>query len=195
MAMQRAFLLLALALAAGCPPDEKSTTTDANTTGTNGTGTNGTGTTAGLTTTNVDPPPAGQCRDANDCDLEECVSPGTKACRGATGCLLEGTECVDDPSCGGTPEAPQLCVQDQCCGVSFCLPGCLADADCGLGQRCGADARCTGAKCDPKIPCPANFTCVEGACAVTGCTGDATCDGYCVNGLCGTAFGSCQANN
>ncbi len=189
--MQRLVILLAL-VASGCPDDKSSSTTDADTTVTATTvGTTGSPVTTSGTTGSL---PAGACRTSADCeDFEDCTWGGTVQCGGATGCALNGEACVDDPSCGGTPESPQICVQDPCCGMGVCRPGCLTDMDCGLAQSCGADARCTAASCDMQTPCPANYGCAANICGPVACTGDAECDDYCVFGFCSAALGICVA--
>ncbi len=188
--MQRLAVLLAL-VASGCPDDKSGSTTDADTTAVTGTtiGTTGSAITTSGTTGSL---PEGACRTANDCDdSETCTWPGTVQCGGATGCALNGEACVDDPSCGGTPESPQICVQDPCCGMGVCRPGCLTDMECGLAQRCGDDARCTAASCDLQNPCPANYGCAANICGPVACTGDAECDDYCVFGFCSAVLGIC----
>jgi hypothetical protein len=197
--MRRSILLLLALVASGCPDEKSSSTTDGATTDGATTGvTTGVTSTAGSTgepttsgTTGV--LPEGSCRTQADCDdIGQCDSPGAVQCGGATGCVLNGMECADDPACGGTPQSPMICVPDPCCGLSLCQPGCLTDMDCGPAQRCGADARCAAASCDAMAVCPAGYTCVDKTCAPTPCTSDAMCEGYCVNGACSAVLGSCS---
>ncbi|MBK7830647.1 hypothetical protein [Nannocystis sp.] len=137
--------------------------------------------------------PSGSCRSAADCEnIEDCVPPGAVTCGGATGCTLDGAPCNTDPECGGTPDAPQICVPDPCCGMSLCQPGCLGPADCGPAAMCGADARCVPATCTDEPDCPANYSCTANTCAQTPCDSDAQCDGFCVNGGCQPALGYCM---
>ena len=193
----RSTLFCLVLFVAGCPEDGKpnTTTTGGPGTSTGGSETGATSTATGPTTgtTPDPPPPAGQCRTHEDCvDFEECVPPGTNVCGGATGCNLGGESCAEDAGCGGTPEAPQICVTDPCCGQQFCQPGCVGPDACGPLGMCGPDARCIARTCDPGDPCAGdNFSCIDGACAVKPCTSDAQCAGVCLLGGCSTGFGSC----
>jgi hypothetical protein len=204
--MRPASFLLTLMLA-GCGGDDGSTSTTTTTgdstaastvadstvtptSGTSGGTSGGTGTTAG-TTGGL---PAGSCRTDADCDdIENCARPGSVECSGATFCDLDGPPCLDDAECGGTPDAPQICVPDPCCPDSICQPGCVDAGDCGLAQACGDDGRCVAASCDMQVPCPPNYTCEQGTCAVTTCESDAPCDGFCVVGQCSVGLGTCSA--
>jgi hypothetical protein len=204
--MRHRLFLLAL-LAVGCGPGDKSsastdtgsstaasttTGTTADVTGTS-TGTS-TGTTGAPTTGTTGVVPDSNCRTQADCmESEQCEPHGSVQCGGATGCELGGSECADDPACGGTPESPQICVPDPCCAQSFCQPGCLVDGDCPLAQACGPDGRCAAASCDAAMPCPANFGCMANFCAPLTCTSDDECVDHCVNGLCSAYFGTCMA--
>lgn len=196
--MRRLSLLLALC-GPGCGPGDGTSTTGGtgSTAEVTGTGTGSTAATTGAPTTGTGTTgvlPDGQCRTQADCeDFEQCEPAGAVQCGGATGCTLDGSECSDDAACGGTPESPQICVPDPCCGLSLCQPGCRVDGDCGLAQRCGPDARCAPASCDPQTPCPADFSCVEARCEPSACSGDGECDGYCVYGRCSAAPGNCVA--
>ncbi len=137
--------------------------------------------------------PEGQCRTQADCqDAGSCAPPGSVACGGATGCNLNGEPCEADATCGGTPDAPQFCAQDPCCGMGVCQPGCLDDLECGLARSCAADGRCVAAACDEQAPCPDNFACMAGSCARKPCDGDAACAGVCVLQQCQESFGTCE---
>jgi hypothetical protein len=190
--------LLTLSLfAAACPGDGKP---DSETTGETTAATGGSETTAATTAPTTGstpdlPPPTGMCRTDADCmNIEfQCVPPGSGGgCGGATGCILQGEPCVDDASCGGSPDAPQICVADPCCGDSFCQPGCVGPDSCGPVGMCGPDARCVPRSCDAADPCPANFSCIADTCAVTPCESDAQCTGVCLLGSCSTGFGTCE---
>ncbi len=196
--------LLFLAVLAGCGGGEK--TTDASESGASD-GTGGTVATTGMSSTSggttmagsttggtTESLPDGKCRVWEDCSEMggSCAPPGSVQCGGATGCTFDGAPCVDDPACGGTPEAPQICAQDPCCGMGLCRPGCLGDGDCGLAQRCGPEARCVAAACDAENPCPADYACTMGTCAVKPCSVDLECEGYCVLQQCSAALGTCE---
>jgi len=201
MVMRRYFLLLAL-VASGCPDEKSGSATDStaamtgSTTGVTGTTgvTSTTGSTGEPTTTSGTTAvlPDGSCRIPADCDgIGQCAPAGAVQCGGATGCVLDGVECTDDPACGGTPQSPMICVSDPCCSLSLCQPGCLTDMDCGPAQQCGAEARCVAASCDPQTPCPADYSCADNTCTPTPCKTDAMCGAYCVFGQCSAALGSC----
>lgn len=188
-----------LLLLAACPGDgaPNSETTAGSTGGVETTGATTSATTSAATgpTTGAEPPPAGKCRTNADCMDSElvCVPPGSNAgeCSGATGCILQGEPCVDDAGCGGTPDAPQICVADPCCGDMLCQPGCVGPDSCGPLGMCGPDARCVARTCDADAPCPANYTCTDAACTPTPCESDGQCTGVCLLGKCNIGFGTC----
>lgn len=191
--MRHPLLLLTL-LAAACGGDKSETSdtatdTAAATTATSG-ATGSAGTSESASTGSL---PIGKCRSTADCDEgnESCLAPGTLTCGGATGCVYNGEPCNADPECGGTPDAPQVCVPDPCCGMSICQPGCLGPTGCGPAQMCGPEARCVPATCKDKPDCPANYSCTANICAQTPCDSDTACDGFCVNGGCLPTLGVC----
>lgn len=197
-------LLPLLLFAAACGGDGKpdSETTGGETTApssggsetTAPTGSETTAPTGGMSTggTSDLPPPAGRCRTNADCmEFGNCEPPGAVQCGGATGCNLGGEPCVDDASCADTPDAPQTCVADPCCGELFCQPGCVGPDSCGPAGMCGPDARCVARICDAGNPCPADFSCTDDGCAPAPCESDTQCTGVCLFGQCSADFGSC----
>lgn len=192
---------------AGCGGGEKTSATEATSGATESGGASETGVTGGVSSgthgssggasssggETTAGPPEGQCRTQADCqDAGSCAPPGSVACGGATGCNLNGEPCEADATCGGTPDAPQFCAQDPCCGMGVCQPGCLDDLECGLARSCAADGRCVAAACDEQAPCPDNFACMAGSCARKPCDGDAACAGVCVLQQCQESFGTCE---
>jgi hypothetical protein len=85
-----------------------------------------------------------------------------------------------------------------CSGQKECTPGCAGASDCGEGQVCGADHRCTAQACYDGT-CPSGFDCVipftgPPTCQRRNCANDAACGGgsYCVDGACFGSLGTCS---
>lgn len=138
------------------------------------------------------------CRQASDCELGGCLSPGEQVCGGA--CNPQPSECTTDRDCQPMPTgvgAVLVCdpVPCPCTGSpGRCVAGCTIDDDCGLGQTCDAPSgRCRARTCTAAAPCPPDFDCVGGGCQRRTCTSDVACDHFCVEGVCrGDGLGSCQ---
>jgi hypothetical protein len=133
----------------------------------------------------------GECREHADCDENGsfCAVGGPSYCGGA-GCLL--TACASDGDCQSM--GLYVCEPVDCCGGTYCIPGCDADDPCPVGQTCTADNHCVAQPCGGEA-CPANFDCGSGAeptCARRPCGSDADCEGYCVLGGCHDKLGFCD---
>jgi hypothetical protein len=161
---------------------------------TGGTGnTGGTSSTQGSTSSHA--LGANQCREDGDCDVQEqatCVSPGGQApCAAA----CPPAECASDSDCQA--EGPSFICEGawQCgecaAGVKICISGCVDTSGCDAGEVCMAH-RCVPASCQSDVDCPTDFECAGGSCGRKGCTTDANCSGYCVNGLCYSTPGACH---
>ena len=137
---------------------------------------------------------ASQCREDGDCDVQEqstCVPPGGPApCAAA----CPPTECASDSDCQA--DGPSFICEGawQCgecaAGVKICIPGCVDASGCNAGEVCTAH-RCVPASCQSDVDCPTDFACAGGSCGRKTCTTDANCSGYCVEGLCYSAPGTC----
>ena len=138
----------------------------------------------------------GQCRTMNDCNgsmqFEECLPPG--ASPGCGICFSPPTTCESDADCAAQGPAA-ICVSPPCAcpDVQTCVQGCTEDAMCGAGETCGPTHRCEPEACASTSDCPTNFGCSGGACQRLTCAVDATCSGYCVDGLCYDTPGTCTA--
>lgn len=133
----------------------------------------------------------GECREDEDCkgNGEYCAVEGPSYCGGA-GCLL--TACSSDGDCQSM--GLYVCEPVDCCGGTYCIPGCDGDDPCPVGQTCTADSHCVAQSCTSEA-CPPNFDCGAGAdptCARRPCSSDAECDGYCVLGSCYDKLGFCD---
>jgi hypothetical protein len=119
-----------------------------------------------------------------------CVPPGDSL--GCGPCDPMPGSCTGDGECGGgTICEPIAC---SCSDQRACVPGCTGDADCGEGQSCDlGDHRCGPADCSENAPCPTEFICADGLCARASCTTDDECPGFCVDGKCFDAQGTCQS--
>jgi hypothetical protein len=157
----------------------------------------------------VDPPPAGQCRERGDCasagDL--CYGPDEPMCGAAP-----QEECDDDGSCG----KGEVChsIADGCSGDgvgSRCGFPCMhaGAPTCGNLFTCDLTGHCRPLACAAKdgFTCPVSQTCdpatidprapahaITHGCVVAACTSDATCpaESRCVNGKCQDGFGECS---
>ena len=129
-----------------------------------------------------------------DCDVQEqstCVPPGGPApCAAA----CPPTECASDSDCQA--DGPSFICEGawQCgecaAGVKICIPGCVDASGCNAGEVCTAH-RCVPASCQSDVDCPTDFACAGGSCGRKTRTTDANCSGYCVEGLCYSAPGTC----
>jgi hypothetical protein len=136
------------------------------------------------------------CRADGDCPaMEYCSSnqPG-----GIVYCSTKVNDvaCTVDDDCSdaGTTSICENYLCPSGTGRS-CFPGCT-DAQCGptdqTGLVCAASGRCQAKSCQGAPDCPTNFDCNAGYCQRRTCTSDATCQGYCVTGKCGSALGTCE---
>jgi hypothetical protein len=128
------------------------------------------------------------CRSKADCtmDFEYCAGPYDGPCMG--GCAPP-TLCAGDAQCDGGTVCRQ--VRAAPCGAmsAICYAACQSDVDCPPTQTCVAGGHCQPRTC---AECPAYFSCTSGTCTIPTCTGDSDCpEGYCVNGSCGGALGTC----
>jgi len=184
----------------GCGDDDSDDGTDgsgASSSGGSGSGASGTGASgtgaSGTGGSGDDPPPAGECRDEEDCEFDGCLAPSDLTCGGA--CQEPTAQCADDTECKGLgaegicKALPCACMAD----AAECALGCGSNADCGDGTTCGDDFRCEPAACQGEGDCPDDFSCTSGTCGRTQCALDAECDGHCVKGSCWTDFGYCGA--
>jgi hypothetical protein len=155
-----------------------------------------------------DPPPlcpiiecpfVATCCEANgDCTAVggTCQSPGEPG--GCGICNPTPSQCTTDSDCQGTAQVvgvgvlicqPVACA---CTAASSCVPGCTGDPDCGLGETCDLiGGRCHPRACSGTAPCPPDFDCGVNGCVRRTCTSDATCDGFCVEGVCRDQLGQC----
>ena len=148
----------------------------------------------------------GQCKSqgASGChaglackDSMFCLSPG--ASMGCGMCMEPGSEfaptCTDDASCQGT-DPTAVCVDSTiadclCSPAKLCKPGCTSGT-CAEGQTCDASKHCLDTTCAADLDCPTNFVCTTGSCKRRECNANGDCEGFCVNGLCHTAVGTCS---
>ena len=133
---------------------------------------------------------AGQCRSVSDCpQFMECVPPG-----GSPGCGVAQPlpPCNTDADCAA--EGPTIiCAAVPCSGAPLvCTPGCTSDAECSEGETCGPTHHCAPTACASESDCPTDFDCDGSACQRRVCAGDGVCSGYCVNGACYDAPGTCS---
>lgn len=141
-----------------------------------------------------DPVPG--CHDYRECeDSARCLAPGEQ--RGCGFCQAFESDCDQDTDCqDGFICTPVTADQCPCEAVNLCQPACDADADCKEGEQCHASGRCRPQRCSPQA-CPSLFVCrpVEGigdGCVRQFCAQDSHCgDGFCVNGACHEALGTC----
>jgi hypothetical protein len=135
-----------------------------------------------------------QCRGNGDCDIRQgatCVQPGGTGPCGV--CRTVTSPCTSDSECQADA-ASLICDVPVGCfcppGAKTCLPGCMDASGCKAGEVCTAH-RCVPASCQSDADCPTDFGCTGGSCGRRTCTTDADCSGYCVNGRCYSAPGTC----
>ena len=140
---------------------------------------------------------ASGCRSDGDCRApqEYCATstPGGIAhCGGTT-----ATTCEVDGDCADAGYPSFICESYLCpAGTGqACFPACT-EAACGptdeTGLVCASDGRCRSKSCQAPSDCPTNFDCDAHQCRRRTCTTDAACQGYCVNGSCASALGTCE---
>ena len=145
------------------------------------------------------------CRTDADCSpsFAICVEPGGFA--GCGFCFDHQPECDADDDCGAGNRVcgPVGYSADTCAcdpTVSVCKPGCNGDGDCAVGESCSAHRRCVAIACDDIGACPAHFSCISPAEAITGecrrteCSSDTDCAadaGFCVSNKCHPRPGHC----
>jgi len=132
------------------------------------------------------------CGDDTTCTTPDtCLAPGQSVGCGA--CDSTTGDCLRDRECN--VQAGEVCdpIPCSCTNEMHCVPGCMADTDCGTAEVCDTDLhRCRGKACTVDTDCPANFGCDgTGACARKACTTDTDCDGFCVDKQCYDAQGVC----
>lgn len=137
---------------------------------------------------------ASSCRSRDDCrsSFEFCLPPGEFA---GCGICFIGDGCTSDSACQAYgPEYICDSAPCSCPGHPICVAGCTSDASCRTGQSCGGDHRCSPSACQADPDCPTNFVCAGANgqhCARRACSSDIECEGYCVNGNCYDALGTC----
>ena len=132
------------------------------------------------------------------------------SCRSNTDCSSPA-ECsrLESPLCGGLPAkacatnkdcaeagANEVCVFFPCGGTE-CAPRCTSDKACPSPDPgaivCSLATGLCGAKpCTGPSDCPANYSCQGSSCSAIKCTHDSDCQGFCVDGLCSKALGTCE---
>lgn len=140
----------------------------------------------------LDCPQPSCCGKADDCPGggQICLDPGDHPA-GCGICTPAPGNCTIDDDCTGTT----ICeaIRCSCEGARACVPGCTSDADCAKGDRCDvATNRCAPITCGVLTPCPPNFSCESAACVRASCATDIECDGFCVDGQCYAAQGTCE---
>ncbi|WP_437939691.1 hypothetical protein [Sorangium sp. So ce341] len=130
------------------------------------------------------------CRSSAECSPPlpngECIS-------FADPCFNAGTNFF--PLCfEGACQGDQRCFQCAPQGPGVCISPCAGDADCPAGSACDEGQRCVPSTCASGEDCPVNFTCDldAGQCARKSCAADTDCAGYCVDGVCRDALGTCE---
>jgi hypothetical protein len=137
---------------------------------------------------------ADQCRGNADCDYRHpsCVAPGAgPAC---SWCFQVTAPCASDSDCQGDG-GELICDVAECTCLPpamSCMRGCADSSSCRPGQTCTAH-HCVPISCQGDADCPTDFECSNGTCERKPCTTDAICGGYCVNGACYSAPGTCQS--
>jgi hypothetical protein len=121
-----------------------------------------------------------------------CYAPGDTYCGGPA---PPPDECATDVDCQTESREHYVCEPSGHCGMRECVAGCLTPDDCSIAEVCGADHRCAPKPCSSEV-CGNDHRCSSaGACQRKGCTTSLDCGGYCVNGSCYEAPGSCADAN
>ncbi len=137
---------------------------------------------------------AGQCRTMSDCtgtmSSEECVPPG--GFPGCGICFNPMPACTADADCASQgPDSICALPLCSCMGLMACVAGCTSSAACAVGETCASSHHCEPTACASDGDCPTNFGCTSSQCQRKTCTSDAACAGYCVEGSCYDALGTC----
>lgn len=130
--------------------------------------------------------------DCNPSNTLRCVGPEAGVQCGI--CDRTPGSCTTDAACdpAGTARICEL-ILCSCIDQRECVPGCAGAAPCGDGLVCDVPtSRCVPLTCGAAAPCPDNFDCAAGSCTRRACTSDAQCDGFCVDGACFDALGTCM---
>jgi hypothetical protein len=154
----------------------------------------------------ADKPPATwgmPCSSQDDCEPSTGMyftchypgeSPGCPPCRtGPSDCSTDG-DCIRD---GGSATGTMICELQTsgacyCPAAMFCVVGCRTNADCGSGQACNQGHSCENTCVAGDGTCPVNTSCAtSGFCRRRSCASDSECSGFCVNGWCYQARGTC----
>ena len=147
-------------------------------------------------------PPAGRCRDSNECQQGggRCLAPGAFPGCGPTPAPVPTLDrCQVDTDCRSRGE-DFICtpVDPRTCEIGLvCVAGCKTDADCAVGEACDPTHRCAPRPCASDTDCPPLFACSdlpEGqrGCYRRTCVTDPDCiGGFCVTGSCYDQLGAC----
>ena len=143
------------------------------------------------------------CSSQDDCEPSPgmyltCHTPGESS--GCPVCRTGPSDCSIDADCvrdGGSTTGTMICELRTsgacyCPPAMFCVVGCRTNADCGPGQGCNQVHRCENTCVAGDGTCPVNSSCdTSGFCRQKSCTSDSECSGFCVNGWCYQARGTC----
>jgi hypothetical protein len=129
------------------------------------------------------------CTDNSSCSGSVCranpeASDAGRACAQAVTCTTD-SECEGGQVCRTDPT---IIVKES--EAPVCTEACKTNRDCAVTDACDDTGHCRARTCSE---CPSYFSCASESCAIRNCATDAECSGgYCVNGSCAGALGTCQ---
>ena len=113
----------------------------------------------------------GLCDGVN---VARCAYPGANVnCRMASCANNTGTAAAGCNGMGACPAAQTVACSPYVCGATACLPSCMTDRDCIVGDYCNPMSQCVpklinGIPCTAANQCQSSF-CVDGVCCDTAC--------------------------